>query len=184
MKLIISVLCMFAVSICSAEELVKTCRLGTQPDRNIAIVRDSKIADTHIYYLRRGADRTPFFNDADQSRGSSVRVECVGKGTRALLVSGEFTANFLQGFVLNLAPGSNSPERLDFAEKSRPQWIYLDSHEIIVVIPTHGLGETNARYVAYHHAIGLADADRADAIDMLPAPKNFEVFELNWPQPK
>jgi hypothetical protein len=184
MKLIIGTLCMFFVSICSAEELVKTCRLGTQPDRNIAIVRDSKIADTHIYYLRRGADRTPFFNDAYQSRGSSVRVECVGKRTRALLVSGEFTANSLQGFVINFTAGSSSPERLDFAEKNRPQRIYLNSHEIIVVVPTHGLGETNARYVAYHHTVGRADADSANAIDKLPSQKDFEVIELNRSKPK
>ncbi len=171
-------------SICSAEELVKTCRLGAQSDRNIAIVRDSKIADTHIYYLRRGANRTPFFNDENQSRGSSVRVECVGKGTRALLVSGEFTANFLQGFVVNFASGASSPERWDFAEKSRPQWIYLNSHEMIVVVPTHGSGETNAKYVAYHHIVGRTDADQADAIDKLPSPKDFEVIELNRSQPK
>lgn len=157
-----------------AAELVKACDVGVP----LAIVRDSKIADTHIYYLQQGGKHRPVFGDTDQSRGSDVGAQCVGKNIRALVVSGEFTANALQGFVITRPPGSSTPERLDFAEKSRPQWLYLSKREIIAVVPTSGYGETSARYVAYHHAVGQSNADRVDAIDQLPSAGGFEVINL------
>jgi len=157
-----------------AAELVKACDVGTP----VAIVRDSKIADTHIYYLQQGGKRRPVFGDPDQSRGSDVVAQCVGKNIRALVVSGEFTANALQGFVIARPPGSSTPERLDFAEKNRPQWLYLSKHEIIAVVPTLGYGETSAKYAAYRHAIGQSNADRVDAIDQPPSAGGFEVIDL------
>lgn len=157
-----------------AAELVKACDVGAP----LAIVRDSKIADTYIYYLQQGGKRRPVFGDPDQSRGSDVVAQCVGKNIRALVASGEFTANALQGFVITSPRGSSTPERLDFAEKNRPQWLYLSKHEIIAVVPTMGYGETSARYVAYHHAVGLSNADRVDAIDQLPSTGGFEVINL------
>lgn len=160
-----------------AAELVKACDVGVP----LAIVRDSKIADTHIYYLQQGGKRAPVLGDPDQSRGSDVIAECVGKNTRALVVSGEFTANAVQGFVITRPPGSSTPERLDFAEKSRPQWLYLSKHEIIAVVPTLGYGETNAKYVTYRHTIGLPGADRVDATDQLPPASGFEVIKLRPP---
>lgn len=136
------------------------------------------MADTHIYYLRQDGKRSPLFGDPEQSRGSAVLAECVGKKVRALVVSGTFTANFLQGFVLTYRPESNVPERLDFAEKSRPPWLYLSAHEIIVIIPTYGYGETNAKYAAYHHVLGRTDLDRTDGINQLPSPAGFEVVHI------
>lgn len=159
-----------------AAELVKSC----DAEAPLAIVRDSKIADTHIYYLQQGDKRRPVFGDPDQSRGSDVVAECVGKNTRALAVSGEFTANALQGFVITRPPGSSTLERLDFAEKSRPQWLYLSKHEIIAVVPTLGYGETSAKYMAYRHTVG-SNADRAEAIDQLPPASGFEVIKLRPP---
>lgn len=183
MKLTIGFFFIFATSTSYAAQMVKVCGIGTRPSRSIAIVRDSKIAETHIYYLRQGGKRSPLFGDPEQSRGSSVIAECAGKKVRALVVSGEFTANALQGFVMTYSPRSRAPERLDFAEKSRPQWLYLGAHEIIAVIPTWGYGEPNAKYVAYHHVVGRTGADQVDAINRLPPPPGFEVVNLQVPQP-
>ncbi|MQA20323.1 hypothetical protein [Rugamonas rivuli] len=174
MKLATSLLFLLTASTSHAAELVKSCDIGTR----LAITRDSRIADTHVYYLQEGKKRSPVFGTPDQSRGSAVHAACVGKKVRALVVSGEFTANALQGFVITHRPGSATPERLDFAEKSRPQWLYLSPHEVIAVIPTLGYGETNAKYVAYHHIVGEPGADRVDATNQLPPSGGFEVVNM------
>lgn len=177
MKLLISFLLAFAASTSHADELVKACDVGTR----LELVRDAKIAATHIYYLRQGGERSPVFGAPDKSRGSDVVAACVGKRIRALVVSGEFTANAVQGFVITQRPGSDAPERLDFAEKRRPQWLYLSAHETIAVIPTSGYGETNAKYVAYRHVVGQPGKDRVDAINQLPLSAGFEVVTLQAP---
>lgn len=69
-------------------------------------------------------------------------------------------------------------ERLDFAEKSRPAWLYLAPGEMVVVVNTLGYGETNLRYLAYRHLAGDVGDAMAEAIDQLPASARYEVIYL------
>jgi hypothetical protein len=172
------------VAVCSAAsvlaaEPVLTCKLGPRPSQNVAVVRDLKIASTYVYYLRHGKVRTPFFGSLDNSRGAMVNAQCVGKKQRALIVSGEFTANALQGFAITNFPDSDRPERLDFAEKNRPTRFYVAPHEMLIVVATGGLGETDAKYVAYRHVAGRSEQDEARGMNELPSSSGFDVFNLN-----
>ncbi|MEO5934733.1 MAG: hypothetical protein ABIQ08_14435 [Duganella sp.] len=179
MRKIFCVIAICSATNATAAELVLTCKLGPGPSQSVAVVRDLKIASTHVYYLQRGKVRTPFFGSLDNSRGSFVRVECVGKKQRALIVSGEFTANALQGFAITNYPGSARSERLDFAEKSRPMRLYLSPHEMLIVVATGGFGETGAKYVAYRHVAGRGEQDQAQGMNDLPSPPGFDVLDLN-----
>lgn len=179
MKKILCVIAICSATNVPAAELVLSCKLGPGPSQSIAVVRDLKIASTHVYYLRHGKVRTPFFGSLDNSRGSLVHAECVGKKQRALIVSGEFTANALQGFVITNFPDSDRPERLDFAEKNRPIRLYLAPHEMLVVVATGGYGETDSKYVAYRHVAGRGEQGEARAINDLPSPQGFDVLNLN-----
>jgi hypothetical protein len=181
MKLMISALCISIASTSYSAELVKACDVGSHPSRTVEVVRDSKIASTYVYYLRQNGKRTPIFESPDQSRGESVLVECVGRKRRALVVSGEFTANARQGFVISSIGDAGELDRMDFAEKSPPQWLFQGEHEVIVIIPTSGYGETNSAYVAYRHTAGTHAADRTEAIDRLPSRSGFEVLRLRMP---
>lgn len=168
----------FATSV-PAAETVLICKLGHQPSQSVAVVRDLKIASTHVYYLQYGKVRTPFFGSLDNSRGALVHAQCVGKKRRALIVSGEFTANALQGFAIANSPDSDRLERLDFAEKNRPMRIYLAAHEMVIVVATNGFGETNGKYVAYRHVAGRGEQDEAQGMSELPTLQGFDVFNLN-----
>jgi hypothetical protein len=80
--------------------MVSACDVGAKSRQRVEIIREARLASTYVYYLRQGRQRVPFFETAEQSRGESVLVQCVGKSQRVLIVSGEFTANALQGFVV------------------------------------------------------------------------------------
>ena len=179
MKNFFSVLAVCFVTNVTAAETVLTCKIGPGPFQRLRVVRDSKIASTHVYYLQQGKVRTPFFGSRDNSRGSSVHAQCVGKKRRALIVSGEFTANALQGFAIANSPDSDRLERLDFAEKSRPMRVYLAAHEMVIVVATNGLGETNGKYVAYRHIAGGGEQGDVQGINELPTLPVFDVFNLN-----
>jgi hypothetical protein len=170
---------LLAPAFATAAELVKTCDVGGKVSSRVDVIRESKIVDTYVYYLRQNGSRRPFFEDKDRSRGSSVRIACVGSHARALVVTGEFTANFLQGFVLSRDRKSGVVERLDFAEKNRPTWLYLSPSETDVVIPTHGYGATNKKFVVYRHFVGSAAEPQVVPMDELPARTGAEVIELD-----
>lgn len=173
--------CVFAHPFSAAAELVKRCDVGSKASSRVDAVRDSKIADTYVYYLRQNGSARPFFEDRDSSRGASVRIACVGSHTRALVVSGEFTANFLQGFVLIRNPINGVVERLDFAEKNPPSWLYLSSSETDVVIRTNGYGETNKKFIVYRHVTGVNTEPQVVPMNELPARAGAEVIELDGP---
>ena len=171
--------CVLAHALSEAAELVKTCDVGSNAGSRVDAVRDSKIGDTYVYYLRQNDATRPFFEDKDSSRGASVHIACVGSHTRALVVSGEFTANFLQGFVLSRSPVNGLVERLDFAEKNRPSWLYLSPSETAVVIRTNGYGETNKKFIVYRHFTGADTEPQVVPMDELPARAGAEVIELD-----
>ena len=83
MKKIFSVIAVCFATSAVAAEPVLTCKLGPRPSQNVAVVRDLKIASTHVYYLQYGKVRTPFFGSLDNSRGVMVNAQCVGKTQRA-----------------------------------------------------------------------------------------------------
>jgi hypothetical protein len=171
---------MTLVPFASAEELVKTCRIGAEQGKKIDVLRDSFYYDNYVYYLRvKGKKRQFIFNHKDDSRGSTVRISCVGKKFRALVITGEFTANALQGIVLVFNSKVAKVERIDFAEKVPPEWLYLSEQSTLVVIPTNGYGETNKKYVIYRHEAGNKEYAQVDAIDELPATAGFEVIRLD-----
>ncbi len=159
-------------------ELLLSCNVGTKTTTRVEIFRDSEIGDTHVYYVRHGGETRAFFDNRSDSRGSGVHSSCVGKKQHVLITSGEFTANFLQGFVLVHNPITGKIERVAFAEKSPPEWVYLGSNETLVVFPTHGYGETNKKYVVYRHVVGATSDHEAAGTDRLPVAGGFEVIKL------
>lgn len=176
-----SALLLFCLSVhtfSAAAELVTVCDVGGKINSQVDVVRDSRIADTYVYYLRQNGGVRPFFGDKDSSRGSSVEVACVGRTARALVVTGEFTANFVQGFVLSRNRKNGGFERLDFAEKNRPVWLYLTSSETTIVIPTRGYGETNKKFVVYRHFVGSTAEPQIAPMDELPAQAGADVIKL------
>lgn len=160
-----------------AEKLL-TCDVGSGPTISVEVIRDLPVADTWMYSMRQNGVTTPLFMDADSSRGSSVDAACVGKKNHALVLSGEFAANARQGFVLTYRPGRDAPGRLDFAEKGRPDWLFLNSKETIVAVATNGLGETSKKYRIYRTATGLNGEPAAESVDRLPGLRGLEKVNL------
>lgn len=178
MKMIFGLCLMFVSSLACASELVLTCNVGAKTAKRVEIVRDSGIGDTHIYYVRQEGGIQPVFGNPDDSRGSDVHIACAGEKQHALVVSGAFTANFLQGFVLTHNPATGKIERLDFAEKQPPEWLYLGAKKTLIVVPTNGYGETNKKYVMYRHLAGATTDGEPVGMDKLPAIGRFEVIQL------
>lgn len=179
MNTIVVFLGLLAFPLMAAGEVVIACDVGSGPRVLVEVIRGAPIADTYVYLLRENGKSTPVFSAIDGSRGTAVSAVCVGRKNRALVFSGEFTANAVQGFVLTFNSQNQKVGRLDFAEKSRPKWLFLSKDETIIVIPTHGLGETSKKFVAYRTPAGRNAAPAGEGIDLLPRANGYEKIDLD-----
>lgn len=170
LKWVLLVLCLFLQSVSAGPNntsKVLTCQLGA--GQSVTLIREHRIADTAVYYLQQANSRALLFaNNEDESRGRKVAAACLGDKKQVLLVSGEFSSNYIQGLVLRYNPQTKQPERLDFAERTRPSHIYLSGQQMSVVIPNEG-HETDKPYLLYRYVSGVGRTDEGVGIGTLPS---------------
>ncbi|WPX16073.1 hypothetical protein RHM58_18450 [Pseudomonas sp. 10S4] len=65
-----------------------------------------------------------------------------------LVISGEFTSNFLQGVLFYFNSGDGKIERIDFAERNRPRWVSISAQGAQVIFENTG-NESSSKYLTY-----------------------------------
>lgn len=178
---IVSLIAVAFASSAAGAELVTSCPLSNAISHTIKVTKDHRISDTDVYKLHYAGKTVYFFDNEEDSRGGPVKIMCVrGKRQHLLVAYGEFGAGYPQGFVLIPNQVSGSFERLDFAERGAPQWLYLNEREAIVIVSTDGVGENGGTpYVAYRHIMGKAVVPVAEAVEIPAPPAGYEVIPLN-----
>ncbi len=156
---------------------VLACKLGV--NQSAILLRDHRIADTYVYYLQKQDVRTMLFADnEDDSRGRAVVSRCLGDKERILLVSGEFSSNYIKGLVLRYNRQTGQWERIDFAERARPTRIYLGARQMSVVIPNHG-HETDKKYLIYSYVSGKGQPEDSTEADSLPSADGLRMIRID-----
>ncbi len=163
-----------------AQTVVMRCDIGTPAHpQKVELLRSKRMVDTHVYSVRLAPSKAEqyLFDEEQDSRGSNVRFMCAGKDEKTLVVSGEFTSNFLKGAALVYR--QQQLEKLEFADRVRPQWLYLTEHSIKVVMPTNGHGEVPEKFVSYAHVFGDNQEAQQKGLASLP-PTTPKVAARLW----
>jgi hypothetical protein len=151
-------------------ELVTICPLGKGGNHELRLLRDHSIDSSAIYYVSEDG-RAPTRihpGEENQSHGDSVQALCIGKMERVLLVTGEFSSNYLQGVAIRYNTEAQRIERIDFAERERPTAMDLSSRGMLVVVPNTGRNESPKRYIIYRYVRGNAATAEQTYSDRLP----------------
>lgn len=136
-------------------DLLMSCALGNAHDQVVDVLATDREGDTLTVTLRPGrlGRPSPLFpsEELDDSRGTSIRVQCVGKTENVLVITGEFYGSgYPRGLVLRYNGGKL--QRLEFAEHSLPRFIYLGSRDMRLYVsqayPGRQRGWTVYRYDA------------------------------------
>ena len=147
-------------------EKVIACQLGSK--QSATLFREHRIADTYIYSLQQDNKHPLFlYNSEDESRGMDVKAQCVGEKEQLLVVSGEFSSNYIQGLVLRYNSKTEQWERINFAERNRPIHLYVSDKNMSVVIPNQG-NETDKKYLVYTYVSGKGQTEENTAVNVLP----------------
>ena len=175
---------LFFLMLCSQhafpETKVLSCNLGGSPSRTVEVLRGHKIYGTYAYYLSfNGSHDQPILGNAEKSRGTHNFLKCLGKKkARALILVGEFTTNYPQGIVVTYNFSISKFERIDFAERNLPTWLYLGTRDTMIVIPSGGYGETDKKFVVYRYVAGRGQDEQTAFSDFLPSNIGYKVIRI------
>ncbi|WP_152681965.1 hypothetical protein [Chromobacterium subtsugae] len=171
MKSII-VLTMLSTPVTANAEIVLTCQARTE---TITISRNQKIADTYIYLLQINKQKpVPIFGTEESSRGSNVKIACIGTKWKTAVLSGEFSSNFMQGFTLN------NLGRIDFSEKIRPFKIYNSASSTMVIFKTDKKWDSNTIYTIYKLENGKTHTNESYGTNTMPKKNGYEASNLKY----
>ncbi|WP_232435970.1 hypothetical protein [Burkholderia ubonensis] len=131
----------------------------TLADRTrVTLKAESHGDDGDALFVDEGGKTQPAFLDMPDTEfvGDVALARCVG-GT--LVFALEYGPPYLKGLAIRRNPQTHRDERIYFAEKALPKWLYLGSQEMLVVIPNLG-HETDKKYLVYHYVAGRGAAQR------------------------
>ncbi|WP_158301018.1 hypothetical protein [Chromobacterium sp. ATCC 53434] len=152
-------------------EIVTTCKLT--PTETVTITRNNKIADTYVYFIQSGNSiPRPAFGTEDESRGSNVKAVCAGIKSKAAILLGEFTSNYMKGFALNRMG------RIDFAEKIPPIMLYNSQDSMMVIFKTDKKWDSSNIYTIYKISGKFIHTDESYGLDAIPAKNGYEITNL------
>ncbi|WP_263140902.1 hypothetical protein [Pseudomonas sp. RIT-PI-AD] len=183
---------LFALPV-SASEKVAQCQLGSAEKKQVEVLATHPISDTALYRLVRDGKADYLYADEDpeeDSRGSSVEIQCAGEDEQVLVLTGEFNSNFLQSVVLRFNSVWGAWERMDFAERAAPEWLYLGQDGMYVVVPNPGRNETPEPYLVYRFDSTKGQDYQAhvnegpQGSDALPERPGYRAIHLKPRQPQ
>ncbi|GEM_PF-2500750 len=181
-----------------ATQRLIACALGEADKKQVAITSEAPLAGSAIYRLVIGghadylydAREEPDDDPAEYSRGSFVEAQCAGDNEQALVVTGEFHSNFLQSVVLRYNQTWGTWERLNLAERSAPEWLYLGTGGFYVVVPNPGRNEAPERYLVYRFDSSKGSEYQAylsegpQGSDTLPVLPDYHAIRLKPRRPQ
>lgn len=118
----------------------------------------------------------PAFTDMPDTDfvGEVVMAKCASS---SLIFVMNYGSPYLKGVVLRKNPATHSIERIDFAEKALPRYLYLGQKQMRLVIPNIG-NEVSTKYLVYDYYSGKGQSEEAVGSDVVPTGHGFKAMRL------
>ena len=171
LKRLVGLVLLVCSSVAAAQTTLASCRLGKNQHETVSVVAGQPIADSQVISLKIGPDAPPhpiFGGENDASRGSKVKIRCVGKEEKVLLLVGEFLGS---GYPRGIAVRFHERriEQIEFAEPGLPAFVDLTPSEMRLAFSRHG-PEIAAQFVIYTYVTGAGPMSDVKAAHRVPRP--------------
>lgn len=135
----------------------------------ITLEAESHGPDGDALFVQIRGKTVPAFPDISMNDavGRIALAKCVS-GT--LIFALEYGTPYLKGVAIRQNPRTHADERLYFAEKALPRWLFVSDTEMLLVIPNVGY-ETTRKYLVYRYVGGKGQPEASTPTDRLPAGK-------------
>jgi hypothetical protein len=162
----------------SPTKTIITCKISDDGAK-ASLIAETTI-DGNRLYLQFGDQKEKAFTDLPNTDfvGRIAMAKCV-KGV--LVFAMDYGSPYIKGAAIRLRHNSSTPgqrERIDFAEKAMPGWLYVGREQIKIVIRNIGPGATS-RYLVYSSALDNNASDVAVDANTLPSKTaGFKIVRL------
>ena len=156
-----------------SQKTLLTCPLsdGTK----IALLATSNADGQRLFVKFDGKIETAFTDMPDEDFvGDLMLAKCTGA---TLIFALNYGSPYTKGVVLRKNPASGVLERIDFAEKALPRFLYLSAEQMRLVIPNEGY-EVPEKYIVYDSFAKNGQTDEPQGFDVLPDQGEFTVIDL------
>lgn len=162
----------FAVSFASASpfEKIRSCRLE---DGSHAMLLAENTIDGKRLHLKINGINEPIFSDIPRADfvGEIVLAKCVHG---VLIFAINYGSPYLKGEVVRKRKNSEHIDRISYAEKALPRWLYFNRKFMRLIIPNVG-NEVSYRYLIYDYSVESGQPDEARGSNTLPNERYFNV---------
>lgn len=160
-------------------KLVRACQLDG--GSRVALLAEPAVDGSRFHLKIDGRTEKAFTDmpDADFV-GTVALATCVD---HSLVFAISYGPPYLKGVVVRKNPENRRIERIDFAEKALPRWLYVNSKEMRLVIPNIGY-EVPSRYLVYQYSAADGQPTEPLASDTLPDARGLKKFAVTKPIPE
>jgi hypothetical protein len=150
------------------EKTIVTCKNGPQATK-VSLLAEKSIEGNQLY-LQFGDQKEKAFTDLPGTDfvGRIAMAKCV-KGV--LVFALDYGSPYIKGAAIRLRHSGHATiqrERIDFAEKTTPGWLYISNEQMKIVIRNTGVGATS-KYFVYSSAPEKGASDSAAEVNALPS---------------
>lgn len=156
-----------------APKVVRSCRLE---DGSQAVLLASHSIDGKQLSLRVNRKLEAAFSDMPDVDfvGDVVLARCIHG---ALIYALNYGSPYIKGAVIRKRVGAKAIDRINFAEKALPRWLYLGRSDIRLVVPNIGY-EVSSRYLVYEFSSDVGQSLEAVGTNSLPDKHGFTVSRV------
>lgn len=149
------------------------CRLE---DGSIAALQSDRSVDGKRLFVSLDGRTEPAFADMPTTDfvGSLVMAHCQAG---ALVFAMNYGPPYLKGVVIRRQVGSARLERIDFAEKALPRWLYLGHTGMQLVLPNQG-NELAGKLIVYRFDLASGQTEAAQGSNAPPSRRGYQVIRL------
>lgn len=154
-------------------QVVRSCRLE---DGSQALLLASHSIDGKQLSLRVDQRSEAAFSDMPDVDfvGDVVLARCIHG---ALIYALNYGSPYIKGAVIRKRIGAKSIDRINFAEKALPRWLYLGRSDMRLVVPNIGY-EISSRYLVYEFSAQEGQQLKVIGSDRKPDEQGFKVSRV------
>lgn len=167
-------LCLLASqAFAAAPQVVRSCRLG---DGSQAVLLAKDTLDGKQLSLRVDQRLEAAFSDMPDVDfvGDVVLARCIHG---ALIYALNYGSPYIKGAVIRKRLAAKAIDRINFAEKALPRWLYLGRSDMRLVVPNVGY-EVSSRYLVYEFSARGGQQLEVISSDRKPDGHGFRISRV------
>lgn len=155
---------------------VLSCSLARGDDATLkAVAHGIKGEEGNDFFVEtRGKTERAFLDMPDVDFPGNIALAACIHNT--LIFAINYGPPYLKGVAIRANPRTHTIERLYFAEKALPRWLFEDDMRMLVIVPNLG-NETNKKYLIYEFVSGKGQPEESVPSNSLPVPKE-DLLEI------